>query len=134
MRKKFTILITDRNRYIREFLRREMMAEGYHIELAKNCKEVLQRIYNDDQPELLIFDLDMPDGDGLELLKKLQLSVPTMPVIVHSFLSEFAIPSGLPGLIAFVEKGGNSINSLKKVVLDVLQKTYPRPLEATLQV
>lgn len=35
MAKKFTILTADRNRNVREFLKREMIAEGYRVKVAK---------------------------------------------------------------------------------------------------
>jgi DNA-binding NtrC family response regulator len=130
MKKPFTILISDRNRYIREFLSREMKAEGYHVELAKNSKEVLQSVNNRESFKLLILDLDMPEGDGLDLLTKLRQSIPTMPVIVHSFLSDYEIPSDHQGFMEFVEKGGNSIDRLNKVVLTMLQKSHPQHFEA----
>ena len=41
---KFTILIADRNRHVREFLRRELMAEDYCVEVAKDGREVLLMI------------------------------------------------------------------------------------------
>lgn len=39
---KFTILIADRNSNVREFLKREMMTEGYRVRLAKDSREVLK--------------------------------------------------------------------------------------------
>ena len=41
MARQFTILISDRNRNVREFLKREMMGEAYRVRLAKSWREVL---------------------------------------------------------------------------------------------
>ena len=41
MGRQFTILISDRNRNVREFLKREMMGEAYRVRLAKSWREVL---------------------------------------------------------------------------------------------
>jgi CheY-like chemotaxis protein len=34
--KEFKILVADRNQRVREFLKRELMAEGYRVRLAKH--------------------------------------------------------------------------------------------------
>ena len=67
MRGRFTILIADRSHNIREFLKRELEAEGYLIKLANNGPEVL-RMMVAEPPDLLILDLDMTYLDGLEIL------------------------------------------------------------------
>lgn len=42
MEKKFTLLIADRNRNVREFLKRELIAEGYGVKVARNGQEILK--------------------------------------------------------------------------------------------
>jgi CheY-like chemotaxis protein len=37
----FTILIADRNPNVRELLKRELVAEGYSVQLARSSREVL---------------------------------------------------------------------------------------------
>ena len=44
MAKTCKILIADRNRHVRDFLRRELGAEGYQVEVARDGREVLGRI------------------------------------------------------------------------------------------
>jgi DNA-binding response OmpR family regulator len=41
--KEFKILIADRNQHVREFLKRELMAEGYRVGLAKMSRKFLRR-------------------------------------------------------------------------------------------
>ena len=71
MKQGFTILIADRNPHIREFLRREMMAEGYRARLAKNGREVLRLVYQRGPLDLLILDPDLPDAGEVPVLEKL---------------------------------------------------------------
>ena len=122
MEKEFTILVADRNRHVREFLKREMMAEGYRVRLAKNGREALKWIYHHEPLDLLILDLDLPDVSELAILKKLDDRVPALPVVVHTLLSDYANHPALSGAAAFVEKAGNSIERLKKVVFETLHK------------
>ena len=123
LKKRFTILIADRNPHVREFLKREMMAEGYHILLAKSVQEVLKFIYDNNRPlDLLILELDLPDTGGLPILKKLEDRIPNLPVVVHTYLSEYLNHPAVLCAAAIVEKKGNSIDHLKKAVSSTLRK------------
>lgn len=121
----FNILIADRNPRVREFLKREMMAEGCKVRLAENGKEVLKWAYHHDPLDLLILDPDLPDTDESSLFEKLEDRIPILPVVIHTFLSDYGNNSAVLRAAAFVEKSGNSIERLKKVVLEVLQRSNP---------
>lgn len=124
-REMFTILIADRNPHVREFLRREMMAEGYRVRLAKNGHEVLRWIYHYEPLDLVILDLDLPDANDAPLLDKLNDRIPTLPVVVHTLSTDDVAANGDSLPVVFVEKEGDSIENLKKVVADMLLKTHP---------
>lgn len=119
MMKDAVILIADRNPHVREFLRREMTAEGYEIRLANTAREALKWAFGPGPLHLVIIDPDLPDGDELEILKRLEGRIPALPIIVHSFSPEYAGAPELLGTAVFVEKMGGSIERLKKVA-DVL--------------
>lgn len=57
MRDSFTILIADRNRHVRELLRREFEADGYRVRLARDDRQVLTVINSAEPLDLLILDL-----------------------------------------------------------------------------
>jgi len=126
LEKESTILIADRNRHVREFLRREMMAEGYRVRLAKTCQEVLKWVFNQEPLDLLILDPDLPDSSGLTILEKVEDRIPRLPVVVHTLLSEYASHPAVSNIAAFVEKKGNSIERLKEVVSEELRKSNPQ--------
>jgi len=123
LEKKIKILIADRNSNVREFLRREMMAEGYSVELAENGREVLKWAYHREPADLLILDPDLPDAEESLLLKKLKQRIPYLPVVFHTFFSDYLTASKIINPTEFVEKGGSSIEKLKKVVNEILNKT-----------
>jgi DNA-binding NtrC family response regulator len=121
MDKPYTILIADRNSHVRGFLQRELMAEGYKIRLAKCGREVLKWAYRLQSLDLIILDLDLPDIDQQSLFSTLHERIPVLPIVVHSFQPEGAKSAADYEYAVFVEKGGNSIEKLKKVVNDILR-------------
>jgi len=123
LEKKIKILIADRNSNVREFLRREMLAEGYSVQLADNGREVLKWAYHRESADLLILDPDLPDAEESLLLKKLKQRIPYLPVVFHTFFPDYISASKIVHPTEFVEKGGNSIEKLKKVVTDILNKS-----------
>lgn len=124
MKEKFTILIADRNRNIRDFLKREMTDEGYLVYSAKNSREAL-KIIDLEHPDILILDPDMPFLNGAEILKRVKDKNRSIPVVIHSFHKENENYTDIQKITAFVEKNGNSVNSLKTLILEVLRKYYP---------
>jgi DNA-binding NtrC family response regulator len=124
--KKFTLLIADRNRNVREFLKRELIAEGYRVNVAKNGQEVLKWAYHQGPLDLLILDVDLPDASEIPVLEILGDRIPVLPVVVHSFSSDYSNHLSYPGITEFVEKSGNSVEQLKKVVFNVLREAIPQ--------
>lgn len=118
--KEFTILISDKNRNIREYLRREMASEGYHVRVAKNAVEVLKCIYHCDLVDLVILDPELPDADEIHLIEKINNRLPTLPVIFHSFSADDVKHIDVWGPVNYVEKEGHSIEHLKKAVSELL--------------
>jgi CheY-like chemotaxis protein len=125
MSNQFTLLIADRNRHVRDFLRREFMADGYAVELARDDRELLYFMEAEEPPDLLIVDLEMPCSEGPEVMETLLARNPLLPVVVHTFLSEEAAQEVCERAAAFLEKRGNNIDHLKATVLTVLRKYYP---------
>ena len=122
MKKEFKILVADRNQHVREFLKRELKAEGYRVRLAKNVQEVLKKVYHTETLDLLILDPDLPGTDKLSLLKKLHNRIPALPVVIHTYLTDYNDCTNELSKLAFVEKSGSSVESLKKMVHEMLRK------------
>jgi DNA-binding response OmpR family regulator len=118
------ILIADRNRHVREFLRRELTAEGYLVEVAKDGRELLSRIDGAEPPQLIILDLEIPYLDETELWERLKACQPPPPVVIHTFLPEYPTHLTVPLAAAFLEKRGDT-DQLKAVVAEVIGKEYP---------
>ena len=125
MADQFTILIADRNRHVREFLRRELISAGYRVQLAKDGREVLRMASVNDPPELLILDLDMPYVSGMTILDELQRQKSPLPVVIHTFYTEYSNHPAVQRAAGFLEKRGNNIDGFMATVKQVLRKFYP---------
>jgi len=125
--RKHTILIADRNPHVREFLKREMTAAGYRIVLADTGQDVVKRVYQHDPIDLLILDPDLPDVEESDMLKKIRNRIPTLPVVVHTYITDYETCRELASAVAFVEKRGSSIENLRQVVADILRQLKPEP-------
>ena len=120
----FTVLITDRNRHVRNFLRRELVTEGYQVEVAADGRDLLRKISTADPVDLLILDLEIPYSGGPAILERLRRAKSKLPVIIHAFTTEDASHPAVQRTAAFVEKMGNP-DRLKATVLEVLRDYYP---------
>ena len=78
---KFTILIIDDEKNIREGLGAAFEMEGYEVRLAANGKEGLDCIAKGDI-DLVITDLRMDGISGEEVLRRVTTETPGIPVIV----------------------------------------------------
>ena len=79
------LLIADDHDVIRAGLAE--MLKGSDVEvvaLAANGKECLTKV-EEHQPDVVLLDVRMPDGDGLEILEKVQQKSPNSKVVMLSF-------------------------------------------------
>ncbi len=126
MKTNFTLLIADRNPHVRTFLQREMTAAGYHVRVADNARDVLKWAFQGEPLDLIILDPDLPDADEAQVLEHLLDRIPVLPVVVHTYPSEYG--SGSKGMndVIFVEKKGSSVERLKQVVHETLIDSHSR--------
>ncbi len=121
MNKTVTLLIADRNPHVREFLKREMMADGYQIRLVKSGQELINDVHNPDTlPDMVILDPDLPDANELSLIHRIHQIVPGLPIVIHTLQTEMIHQLDALHPVIFVEKKGSSIDHLKKAVKDIL--------------
>ena len=126
MNNAYSILIADRNRHVRDFLKRELSAVGYHLQLAKDGREVLRWIRSGELFDLIILDPDLPDAGEIKILKTLQTQMSSIPIVIHTFLADYTqLPDDIRSM-ATVVKNGNSIDNLKKVVAQILAASHSK--------
>jgi two-component system response regulator MprA len=115
------ILLTDRNRHVRELLRRELETEGYAVAVARDAQEILALLGCGDIPDLLILDLEIPFLTEANLLESLKNTYPSLPVIIHSFQPENPNEFLGTGAVAFLEKSEDPYQ-LKQTIAALVQK------------
>jgi DNA-binding NarL/FixJ family response regulator len=106
------LLLADRNRHVRELLRRE---------LARDAQEILALLAQGAMPDLLILDLEIPYAAELKLLEQLQALYPTLPVLIHSFQPENPQELILSKAMAFLEKTEDP-HQLKATIAELMHR------------
>lgn len=94
---KYKVLAADDEYWSRENLRSLISWEDYAIEFldpACDGEEVLERI-EEEKPDIILTDINMPFLDGLELLKKLQTEYPQIITIAVSGYDDFEKVKGV---------------------------------------
>ncbi len=100
-----TVLIVDDDKIIREQLQKELKREFFKTFLASDGKTALESL-NQEEIDIVILDVKLPDMDGLEVLKVIKEERPDCEVIVITGMGsqEIAIKSLRKGAIDYIEK------------------------------
>ncbi len=77
------ILIIDDNSEVLETYRRILEHAGYEIIVATNGKEGI-RTFKEEEPDLVITDIFMPEKEGLETIMELRHNFPDVKIIAIS--------------------------------------------------
>jgi DNA-binding response OmpR family regulator len=75
------ILVVDDEEPIRELLATYFGKHDYQVTTAGTAAEAL-RLADDTALNLVVLDIALPDGDGLEILGELRASHPNLPVVM----------------------------------------------------
>jgi cobalt-zinc-cadmium efflux system membrane fusion protein len=76
-----TILLVDDDTVLSQVLRRVLTRQGYNILEAASVGDAL-RLAREHRPSLGLIDLCLPDGDGVELARKLEKEIGPLPLIL----------------------------------------------------
>ena len=77
------ILIIDDDKSILSFLKERLTCEGFNVLTAMDGKEGMN-LFNDNQVDLVITDIIMPDKDGFETIIELKRICPDIKIIAMS--------------------------------------------------
>ncbi len=83
---KVSVLIIEDDKYISNFICMSLEQEGYRYIKADTGQEAL-RLCNQENPDVIILDLGLPDIDGIEVIKRVRSSC-EKPIIVVSARQE----------------------------------------------
>ena len=85
------IWIVDDDQSIRFVLEKALLREGLPTRSFTNPREVLAALAtatDDDGPQILVSDIRMPGGSGLDLLEAVKQKLPGLPVIIMTAFSD----------------------------------------------
>jgi two-component system nitrogen regulation response regulator GlnG len=81
------IWIVDDDQSIRFVLEKALAREQLPVRSFSNPRDVLAALV-DDEPQVLVSDIRMPGGSGLDLLAKIKERLPGLPVIIMTAYSD----------------------------------------------
>jgi len=77
------ILLIEDDKDYAELLSHSLLNAGYHIETANDIKEAYDKS-NYFQPDLILLDVMLPDGNGYDVCNQLYSQNPNLPIIMLS--------------------------------------------------
>ncbi|MEW6001947.1 MAG: sigma-54 dependent transcriptional regulator [Nitrospirota bacterium] len=120
------VLVVDDEEGIRESLSAILEDEGYDVLTSSSGEEALRAV-KDQNPDLLLLDVWLPDIDGIQVLKEVKELRPEVPVVIISGHGniELAVRATKMGAYDFLEKP----LSLERVLISAKRAFERRTLE-----
>jgi DNA-binding response OmpR family regulator len=81
------ILVVDDDPEIRKLLARYVESQGFRVLLAANCQELREQLATH-QVDLIVLDVMLPDGSGLDACRDLRAQRNNVPIILLTALKE----------------------------------------------
>ncbi|MBI4726297.1 response regulator [candidate division TA06 bacterium] len=116
------IIVADDEANIRLLMEAVLTEEGHQITAVASGREALRKILKEDF-DLGIFDIKMPDMNGLELIQRIRELKKTFPVVVCSAFKhlqdDYVI--GTSGIAAYIIKPVN-LDDFKNKIKEILEQ------------
>jgi DNA-binding NtrC family response regulator len=104
------ILIIDDEEKLRSLLARIVGLEGFEVLQAGDCKSGLKKLEQNSDVSVVLCDVKLPDGNGVELVQKIKTTYPAMEVILLTAYGN--IPDGVQaiknGAFDYITKGDDN--------------------------
>lgn len=81
------ILVVDDDPEIRKLLARYVESQGFRVLLASNCRELHEQL-SAHHIDLIVLDVMLPDGSGLDACRDLRAARSNVPIILLTALKE----------------------------------------------
>jgi two-component system OmpR family response regulator len=87
------LLVVDDDAELRDLLVRALERDGHFVQ-ACGALSTARRALFEDKPDLVVLDLELPDGDGIDLCRELRTTSNPIPVLMLTAHSEVATRVG----------------------------------------
>jgi len=118
-----SILVIDDEKVILESLTMFLTEKGYSVENAASAAEGREKV-DTLKPDIVILDIRLPDGNGLELLKELKNRAREMPVIMITAFHD------MDSTIKAIKHGATEYIT-KPIDADELERAVQRAMKVT---
>ena len=121
-----SLLIVDDDNPFRERLARAMEKKGFEVTQAEGVKKGLESVVQK-KPAFAVIDLRLNDGNGLEVVKKIQLSNPTSRIIMLTGYGNIptAVAAIKEGAIDYLAKPADADDVEKALLADPDKRAQP---------
>lgn len=106
---------------LRLLYRTELEGMGHEVTCVSNGREAMSKL-KADQPDLIVLDIMMPEGDGMEFLTRMLDHRMGIPVIINSAYSHYKNDFMSWAAEAYVVKSSD-LTELKTEIHKVLDKS-----------
>src|SRR5437764_14942090 len=100
------ILIVDDEEVLRDVLDAVLRREGFEVVMAASGEEALSILDEDESIDLVILDIMLPGISGIDTLRSIRVSTPSLPVIIITAFSSIdgAIEAMKHGAVDYIPK------------------------------
>jgi len=112
------LLIVEDEKNLRDLYGDELVEAGYEVAKASNGKIAIDLVRNDNF-DLIIMDIRMPEMDGIETLGKVITMEKKIPVIIYTAYSNYKSNFMTWTADAYLTKSSN-LDELKKKINELL--------------
>ncbi len=112
-----TLLIADDHEVVRSGLKSLLAGTDIEIVAEASTGEAAIRMVHEHNPDVVLLDIRMPDGDGLNELGRIKLERPDMPILILSTYDNptYVARSVALGASGYVLKGTTRENLLQAI-------------------
>jgi Response regulator containing CheY-like receiver, AAA-type ATPase, and DNA-binding domains len=127
------VLVVDDERMVRWVLS-EALRDWSFVPIEAADAESALRLFDSEQPELTLLDINLPDGSGLDVLRKIKSRQTSADVVMitANVLVENAVAALRAGACDFIAKPIN-LDELRQIVNSCLTNSSPRREAPTTQ-
>jgi two-component system nitrogen regulation response regulator GlnG len=121
-----SVWIVDDDQSIRWVLERALTREGFDVRAFGDAQECLRALEQGDAPRVLVSDIRMPGGSGIELLQKVHERRPKLPVIIMTAYSdlESAVSAFQGGAFDYLPKPFDLVKAVE-LIRRAMQESGP---------